>query len=142
MLSLKTFRSAVICVMIFSCLASYARSAPPVVDFSWLIETPGKYDGKFIRVRGYLVKPAHPHDVWMILLYSSKEEATDNPDKRRVLISLTNSRTTALWRIKSGWVEITARVIPLPVGGTKYTPALTDLRSVEVLGEDVRAFLI
>jgi hypothetical protein len=110
---------------------------PPIVDFGRLIDTPAKFDGKYVRVRGFIRGGRNPHDVSVILLYSSKKQAMEDPGNRCILISLKDSRIGGLDVIKSGWVEITARVVRLPFEGGKYIPALTEILKIDELDENL-----
>ena len=66
-----------------------------------------------------------------IWFYSSREQAVTNP-KVYILISLKGSHLNPGKSLKSGRVEITARVVALPVRG-KHTPVLTEIRRVDEL---------
>ena len=132
----KLLRYVAACLMIKGSVASYARSLLPIVDFDRLFDTPEKFDGKLVRVRGFISVPTHPHDTWVILLYPSKKQALENPGQHCILIGLENSRIGGYKAIKSGWVEITARVVRLPFEGGKYTPALTEIQKLDELSED------
>jgi hypothetical protein len=122
--------------MIVGSVASYARSLPPIVDFDRLFDTPEKFDGKLVRVRGFMKVEINPRDVSIILLYPSKKQALEDPENRCISISLQESRIGGLDAFKSGWVEITARFVSVPAGRGGYIPVLTKIQKLEELSED------
>jgi hypothetical protein len=132
---LKSLRNAIACLVIIGSMASYARSLPPIVDLDRLLDTPEKFDGKLVRVRGFLSVPTHPRDTWVILLYPSKKQAIEDPGNRCILIGPKNDRVRDS-AFKSGWVEITARLVSVPAGRGGHIPVLTEIQKLDELGED------
>jgi hypothetical protein len=126
---MKFAKLAIASLVLLGCCASYAK-APKLVDFDRLYEKPDSFDGKFVRVRGFLSVEPNPHDVWAILFYSSRERAVTNPGKHCILISLKGSHLNSRKSLKSGWVEIAARFVSQPVRG-KHTHVLTEIRKVD-----------
>jgi hypothetical protein len=132
----KLLRYVTACLMIIGSVASYARSLLPIVDFDRLFDTPEKFDGKLVRVRGFMKVEINPRDVSIILLYPSKKQAVENPGQHCILIGLENSRIGGMDAFKSGWVEITARFVSVPAGRGGHIPALAEIQKLEELGED------
>jgi hypothetical protein len=129
---MKFAKLAIASLVLLACWASYAKAPPKLVDFDRLYEKPDAFDRKLVRVRGFLSFEPNPHDVWAIWFYSSREQAVTNP-KVHILISLKGSHLNPGKPLKSGRVEITARVVALPVRGGKHTPVLTEIRRVDEL---------
>jgi hypothetical protein len=117
-------------------MASYAKSLPAVVDFDQLVSAQDKFDGKLVRVRGFMYVETPPHDVWVIMLCPGKEQAKEDPLNRCLLISLKNDQTGGDKAIKSGWAEITARFVLVPTASGKGIPCLTEIRRIDELNED------
>jgi len=131
---MKFAKLAIASLVLLGCCASYAKAPPKLVDFDRLYEKPNSFDGKLVRVRGFLSVEPNPNDIWAIFFYSSREQI--GPGKRSISISLKDSHLNSRTHLKSGLVEITARVKSLPVRGGKHIPVLTEIRRVDELPEE------
>ena len=128
---MKLAKLAIASLVLLGCWAAYAKAPPKLVDFDRLYEKPDSFDGRLVRVRGFLSFEPNPHDVWAIWFYSSREQI--GPGRPSILISLKGSHLNPGKSLESGRVEITARVVALPVRGGKHTPVLTEIRRVDEL---------
>ncbi len=135
--SMKFSTFAIACLMLLGCLASYAKAPPKLVDFDRLLEKPERFDGKVIRVRGFLLVDLPPHDVGIIKFCALEGNGmTLSRSHRCLLVSLKDAQIGTA-HLKSGWVEITARLVSTPVGvvGAKLSYVLTEIRKLEAMPE-------
>jgi hypothetical protein len=117
-------------------IASFGKSLPPIVDFDQLLDAPSKFDGRLVRVRGFMRVEIPSRDVGSILFYPDKRHAIEDPGHRCILISPRSSQVAGDKAFRSGWVEITARFVSEPAAGGKHIQALTEIQKLDPLGED------
>jgi hypothetical protein len=132
----KFLNIAVACLSLMGYRASYAKPPAKVVDLDHLLEAPGEFYGKLVRVRGFLfVSP--PRDVGVNALCANENEARNfSTSYRCVLVTLSSSQIEEVRKIKSGSVEITARLIFQLAGRGRKIQGLAEVQELEELPEE------
>jgi hypothetical protein len=93
------------------------------------------FDGKIVRLRGFLLVALNPRDVGTIALCADENEAkTAMSSHRCFLLSLSRAQLEIV-NLKSAWVEITARFTSTPARGRKHIPGLREIRKLEKIPE-------
>lgn len=136
--SMKFLPYAVACLIALGCPVSFGKAPPKLVDFDHLLEKPERFDGKVVRVRGFLYVSLPPHDVGIIKLCEFESDGIPLSQSHRCfLVSLRDAQIDTN-HLKSGWVEITARLASSPVGvlGAKLSYYLTEIRRLEATPEE------
>jgi hypothetical protein len=117
--------------------ALYAKSAPKMVDLDRLLAKPESFDGKMVRVRGFLMVSLPANDVGVIAFCVDENEAMNfSRSHRCVLVSRKNAQVRIDRSTKSSWVEITARFITQPVAhSNERMKGLAEIRELEEIPE-------
>jgi len=132
---MKFLNTAIACLMLLGCQASYAKPAARVVDFDHLLEAPESFYGKLVRVHGFLLVSL-TRDVGITALCANENEARNfSTSHRCVLVIFSRSQIEKVRKIESGPVEITARFIFQPAGRGRKIQGLTEIQVLEELPE-------
>jgi hypothetical protein len=127
--SIAILGGTIACLAMMGSVTVYSeRAAPMTVQLDQLVHSPEKFDGKLVRVSGFMVVSSH--HVRAILLHQDEKPVSD-PKGISVLVDVSNSRFQAFEDLKSGWVEITARAGVIQAGGGKRGPVLRQIREVQ-----------
>ncbi len=131
---LKFLHGAAAFLMIVGCLTAYTQAPPALVSFDRLVDAPLKFDGKLVRVRGFVYVETHPHDVGIIALYPSQEQAAHPTRNLGIFINFKDPRI-GRESIRTGWAEITGRFRAVPTAGRGHVLGLTQVQKFEELSE-------